>query len=177
MAETNTAADTRELRERFTADAMQYVDQLYAAALRMSRNSADAEDLVQETFLRLWTRRHQLADIENPEAYSIMTLRRIFYDIKRTKHIDEAERDVSEMQHKATENLSERIDAQDQWQRIRAMILALPDPQGKVMLMRDVEGRTYEEISAETGLTEVNLRSVLSRARKKIRERIKEIKR
>ena len=81
------------------------------------------------------------------------------------------------MQHKATENLSERIDAQDQWQRIRAMILALPDPQGKVMLMRDVEGRTYEEISAETGLTEVNLRSVLSRARKKIRERIKEIKR
>ena len=81
------------------------------------------------------------------------------------------------MQHKATESLSERIDAQDQWQRIRAMILALPDPQGKVMLMRDVEGRTYEEISAETGLTEVNLRSVLSRARKKIRERIKEIKR
>lgn len=54
---------------------------------------------------------------------------------------------------------------------------ALPDPQGRVMLMRDVEGRTYEEISAETGLTEVNLRSVLSRARKKIREKIKNIKR
>ena len=53
MAETNTAADTRELRERFTADAMQYVDQLYAAALRMSRNSADAEDLVQETYMKL----------------------------------------------------------------------------------------------------------------------------
>ena len=52
MAETNTAADTRELRERFTADAMQYVDQLYAAALRMSRNSADAEDLVQETYMK-----------------------------------------------------------------------------------------------------------------------------
>ena len=150
---------------------------LYVVAWRLTGNTQAAEDLVQETFLRLWTRRHQLANIDNPEAYSIMTLRRIFYDIKRTKHIDEAERDVSEMQHKATENLSERIDAQDQWQRIRAMILALPDPQGKVMLMRDVEGRTYEEISTETGLTEVNLRSVLSRARKKIRERIKEIKR
>lgn len=57
------------------------------------------------------------------------------------------------------------------------MILALPDPQGKVMLMRDVEGLTYEEISTETGLTEVNLRSILSRARKKIREKIKEMKR
>ena len=40
------AKDTRELRERFTAQAMQYVDQLYSAALRMSRNPADAEDLV-----------------------------------------------------------------------------------------------------------------------------------
>ena len=47
MADSNTSADTLELRERFTADAMQYLDQLYAAALRMSRNSADAEDLVQ----------------------------------------------------------------------------------------------------------------------------------
>lgn len=43
--------------------------------------------------------------------------------------------------------------------------------------MRDVEGLTYEEISTETGLTEVNLRSILSRARKKIREKIKEMKR
>lgn len=41
------------------------------------------------------------------------------------------------------------------------------------MLMRDVEGRSFEEISRETGLTEVNIRSVLSRARKKIREQIK----
>lgn len=57
MSESNAAEATatltpRELRERFTADAMQYVDQLYAAALRMSRNSADAEDLVQETYTK-----------------------------------------------------------------------------------------------------------------------------
>ena len=44
------------------------------------------------------------------------------------------------------------------------------------MIMRDVEGQTYEEISVETGLTEVNLRSILSRARKRIREQIKEMR-
>jgi len=44
------------------------------------------------------------------------------------------------------------------------------------MLMRDVEDRSFEEISIETGLTEVNIRSILSRARKKIREQIKTMK-
>ena len=77
---------------------------------------------------------------------------------------------------KDSEDLNQRIDAQDEWQRIRTMILALPDPQGKIMIMRDVEGQTYEEISVETGLTEVNLRSILSRARKRIREQIKEMR-
>ena len=138
---------------------------LYVVAWHLIGNKQAAEDLIQETFLRLWTRRHLLTDIENPEAYSIMTLRRIFYDVSAMQYSGE------------TNDLNDCIEAKDQWQRIRAMILALPDPQGRVMLMRDVEGRTYEEISAETGLTEVNLRSVLSRARKKIREKIKNIKR
>ena len=53
------------------------------------------------------------------------------------------------------------------------LITCLPEPQAKIMLMRDVEDRSFEEISIETGLTEVNIRSVLSRARKKIREQIK----
>ena len=75
MAETNTAADTRELRERFTADAMQYVDQLYAAALRMSRNSADAEDLVQETYMKAFASYHQFTEGTNLKAWLYRSLR------------------------------------------------------------------------------------------------------
>lgn len=55
---------------------------LYAVAWRLTGNSQAAEDLVQETYLRLWTKRHQIADIENAEAYSISVLRRQFYDVK-----------------------------------------------------------------------------------------------
>lgn len=149
---------------------------LYAVAWRLTGNAQSAEDLVQETFLRLWTRRQQIVSVECVEAYSITTLRRIFYDTKRSKQIEASEREISELHVKDSEDLNQRIDAQDEWQRIRTMILALPDPQGKIMIMRDVEGQTYEEISVETGLTEVNLRSILSRARKRIREQIKEMR-
>lgn len=149
---------------------------LYAVAWRLTGNAQAAEDLVQETFLRLWTRRQQIVSVECVEAYSITTLRRIFYDTKRSKQIEASEREISELHVKDSEDLNQRIDAKDEWQRIRTMILALPDPQGKIMIMRDVEGQTYEEISVETGLTEVNLRSILSRARKRIREQIKEMR-
>lgn len=149
---------------------------LYAVAWRLTGNAQAAEDLVQETFLRLWTHRQQIVSIECVEAYSITTLRRIFYDTKRSKQIEASEREISELHVKDSEDLNQRIDAKDEWQRIRTMILALPDPQGKIMIMRDVEGQTYEEISVETGLTEVNLRSILSRARKRIREQIKEMR-
>ena len=149
---------------------------LYAVAWRLTGNAQAAEDLVQETFLRLWTRRQQIVSVECVEAYSVTTLRRIFYDTKRSKQIEASEREISELHVKDSEDLNQRIDAQDEWQRIRTMILALPDPQGKIMIMRDVEGQTYEEISVETGLTEVNLRSILSRARKRIREQIKEMR-
>lgn len=149
---------------------------LYAVAWRLTGNAQAAEDLVQETFLRLWTHRQQIVSVECVEAYSITTLRRIFYDTKRSKQIEASEREISELHVKDSEDLNQRIDAKDEWQRIRTMILALPDPQGKIMIMRDVEGQTYEEISVETGLTEVNLRSILSRARKRIREQIKEMR-
>lgn len=149
---------------------------LYAVAWRLTGNAQAAEDLVQETFLRLWTHRQQIVSIECVEAYSITTLRRIFYDTKRSKQIEASEREISELHVKDSEDLNQRIDAKDEWQRIRTMILALPDPQGKIMIMRDIEGQTYEEISVETGLTEVNLRSILSRARRRIREQIKEMR-
>lgn len=149
---------------------------LYAVAWRLTGNAQAAEYLVQETFLRLWTHRQQIVSIECVEAYSITTLRRIFYDTKRSKQIEASEREISELHVKDSEDLNQRIDAKDEWQRIRTMILALPDPQGKIMIMRDIEGQTYEEISVETGLTEVNLRSILSRARKRIREQIKEMR-
>jgi len=139
-------------------------------------NTQAAEDMVQETFLKLWMQRDKIERIDNPEAYSITVLRRLFYDKMRTGHLQEVDKDVGSLQVTSSQNISRQLEAADEYQRVRQLISHLPEPQGRIMLMRDVEDRSFEEISIETGLTEVNIRSILSRARKKIREQIKTMK-
>lgn len=146
---------------------------LFSVAYRLMSNAQAAEDMVQETFLKLWMQRDKIEKVDNPEAYSITVLRRIFYDKMRARHLKEVDKDVGSLQVSSSQNISKQLEEADEYQRIRQLITHLPEPQAKIMLMRDIEDRSFEEISIETGLTEVNIRSILSRARKKIREQIK----
>ena len=146
---------------------------LFSVAYRLMSNAQAAEDMVQETFLKLWMQRDKIEKVDNPEAYSITVLRRIFYDKMRARHLQEVDKDVGSLQVSSSQNISKQLEEADEYQRIRQLITHLPEPQARIMLMRDIEDRSFEEISIETGLSEVNIRSILSRARKKIREQIK----
>ena len=146
---------------------------LFSVAYRLMSNAQAAEDMVQETFLKLWMQHDKIEKVDNPEAYSITVPRRIFYDKMRAGHLQEVDKDVGSLQVSSSQNISRQLEQADEYQRVIQMIVSLPEPQASIMLMRDVEDRSYEEISIETGLTEVNIRSILSRARKKIREQIK----
>lgn len=146
---------------------------LFSVAYRLMSNAQAAEDMVQETFLKLWMQRDKIEKVDNPEAYSITVLRRIFYDKMRAGHLQEVDKDVGSLQVSSSQNISKQLEEADEYQRVRLLINHLPEPQARIMLMRDIEDCSFEEISIETGLTEVNIRSILSRARKKIREQIK----
>ena len=146
---------------------------LFSVAYRLMSNAQAAEDMVQETFLKLWMQHDKMEKVDNPEAYSITVLRRIFYDKMRVGHLQEVDKDVGSLQISSSQNISKQLEEADEYQRIRLLITHLPEPQARIMLMRDIEDCSFEEISTETGLTEVNIRSILSRARKKIREQIK----
>ena len=146
---------------------------LFSVAYRLMSNAQAAEDMVQETFLKLWMQRDKMEKVDNPEAYSITVLRRLFYDKMRAGHLQEVDKDVGSLQVSFSQNISKQLEETDEYQRVRLLINHLPEPQARIMLMRDVEDRSFDEISIATGLTEVNIRSILSRARKKIREQIK----
>ena len=150
-----------------------YHRKLFSVAYRLMSNAQAAEDMVQETFLKLWMQRDKMEKVDNPEAYSITVLRRIFYDKMRAGHLQEVDKDVGSLQVSSSQNISKQLEEADEYQRVRLLINHLPEPQARIMLMRDIEDRSFDEISTETGLTEVNIRSILSRARKKIREQIK----
>jgi RNA polymerase sigma-70 factor (ECF subfamily) len=160
-------------RDDFTTDAMQYAPQLYSTALRMTRNRADAEDLVQETFMKGWRAFDSYEQGTNLRAwlFRIMTNTYINKYNAKQRRPDETELDeVEELYlfkrlgafNQAKINLS----AEDQMlelftdDEVKNALEELPEVFLIPVLMSDVEGFSYKEIAE---ITEVPIGTVMSR--------------
>lgn len=156
--------NTAEFKHRF----MPLSRKLYAVARRITGNGQDAEDIVQEAYMKLWDRRNDMDHVVNVEAYCVTLVKRLCYDaVHERLPDDDAGGDVA-------------CDADDAGMRddamhVRQMIDRLPEQQRMVITMRDVDDCSYEDIEKKTGMSAVNVRVMLSRARKKIREQFKEL--
>ncbi len=144
--------------------------QLYRTAFRLLGNALDAEDMVQEAYLKLWNRRDELAGIDSVEAYCVTLLKHLCYDSLRLVRPDEDDHPPEELPLAAESNVAREVEERDEVGQVKRLIGRLPRPQRQVILMRDVNDCSYEEIEQATGLSAVNIRVLLSRARKKIRE-------
>ena len=142
---------------------------LYGVAYRLLENAADAEDLIQEAYLKLWSKREELAIISNPEAFAVTLVKNMCFDLLRSGKYVSSRQNValSEVQNALP---AESMEAWDDVQVVRTIIARLPVQQQLVVTLRDVKGCSYEEVERITGLSSVNVRVLLSRARKKIRE-------
>lgn len=164
--------DANDFKKQF----LPYQRRLYRAAFLLMGNAQDAEDIVQEAYLKLWKRRNKLPpNIINMEAYCITLIKNLCYDALRASHLDEDGRPPEELNIANGTNVADEIDTRDEANQIMKLIDGLPQQQRQVILMRDVDDRPYEEIEETTGLSAVNIRVLLSRARKKIREQFKEM--
>ena len=149
---------------------------LYRTAVQLMGNAQDAEDMVQEAYFRLWKRRNELpVDIFNTEAYCVTLVKNICYDALRLSHLEEDGRPPEQLNIATESNVMKEVEQKDEVRHVMKLINRLPNQQRQVMLMRDVDDRPYEEIEQTTGLSAVNIRVLLSRARKKIREQFKEM--
>ena len=159
--------DANDFKRKF----LPYHRKLYRAAFHLMGNAQDAEDMVQEAYLKLWKRRDELpTDIANLEAYCVTLVKHVCHDALRLAHLEEDGRPPEELPIIGNTNVAHEVELKDEAHQVMTLIGQLPDQQRQIMQMRDVEDLPYEEIEKATGLTPVNIRVLLSRARKKIRE-------
>lgn len=147
---------------------------MFLTALRLTRHRQDAEDIVQDAFTKLWELRHDTLADKNVEAYCTRIVHNLFIDRQRRQHLHISAQAADEFNlpdHHATGN---KLEQQESENTVMRLIGELPEQQRQIITLRDVEGLTYEEIAQQTGLTEVNIRVLLSRARKTIREQFKQ---
>lgn len=145
-------------------------NKLYLVAWRLTHNRQEAEDLVQETMLKLWTQRDKLNELKNSEAFSVRTLHNIFIDQHRKKHLAETDSPPEEMSLKANEcDAAEMMQHKETEILVTKLIAKLPKQQCDIITLKDIDDFSYEEIAQQTGLSMINIRVHLSRARKQIR--------
>lgn len=154
--------------ETFKKVFLSHAPKLYRIAYRMTEDEIVAEDIVQETFIKLWNNRNDMSGIDNHEAFCITILKNTCLDyLRKSKHtvpID-LKNDNTE-----TQSLQDEIESKDRLNHVKSLILQLPEQQRQVMIMKHWNGYTDKEIEQITGISAGNIRVLISRARKTLRE-------
>ncbi len=147
-------------------------ERFYRVAFYMLESETDAEDAVQELYLRLWTGRGRLEDVRNPLAYGIMVLKNICLD--RIRRRTAARTEPLSPEIRPEESLPDvGMTMKEALKILLHEMEKLPENQLKVLRMRVFEEMKYEEISRETGLSEVHVRVLISKARKTLKMKLK----
>ena len=154
--------------ETFKIEVLPLKDKLYRLANRLLQNIPEAEDTVQEVFLRLWARREKLEQYRSIEAFAMTITKNLCLDKLKSK---KNKTDELTIRNQGMNNLTpyKSIELSESVKNVQRIINTLPEQQRMIVQLRDVEGYEFEEISEILQLSINTIRVNLSRARKKIR--------
>lgn len=144
---------------------------LYAYAFAILRDENDAADCLQESFTRLWENRSRLATIENVEAYATVTVRNIALTMakRHNSRISPFGDDPPDMPDPDPDP-GLAAEETDDLRTVRKLLDLLPENQRRVVMLSSVAGLSNSEITRATGITHDNVRVLLSRGRKRLRQ-------
>lgn len=138
-------------------------------ARKLTDDSSDAEDVVQEVMLKLWNIRQKLEEYNSIEALAVRITHNLCMDMWRSKRTDQVSLDQV-LAVSQTVNPERVLEGNDEIRLMREIISSLPTLQQTIIRMKDIEEYETEEIAQITGCSSESIRSNLSRARKKVRD-------
>lgn len=160
----------------FRHDILPLKDKLFRLALRITFNRAEAEDIVQDTMIRVWNRREEWSQLESIEAFCLTVCRNLAIDRSQLKEAQNEE--LTENNGNTQLDTSDpysRLERDEQMSLIHRLINELPEKQRTVMQLRDIEGKSYKEIADILGMSEEQVKVNLFRARQRIKQQYTEI--
>ncbi len=155
--------------QAFKSKVLPLKDRLYRIALGMLKSIPEAEDALQDVMVKLWNKREQLNEYKSIEALAVTVTKNLCLDRLKSKkyrhHFD-----VQELQMESPSVGPEKgLELKESMSVMLEAFNRLPEQQRILIMLRDVEGYSYEEIAEQTGLQVNNIRVGLSRARKNAR--------
>lgn len=153
----------------FKNDVLPLKDKLFRLALRITLNREEAEDIVQDTLMKLWNQRDEWSAIQNMETYSMTICRNLSLDAIEKKErlnisLDETVHDRPDTSRTQDEELMK----QQQLNTVMRIIGQLPEKQRTIMQLRDIEGKSYQEIADIMSINVSDVKVNLFRARQKV---------
>ncbi|MFC2622567.1 MULTISPECIES: RNA polymerase sigma factor [Prevotella] len=156
----------------FRNDVLPLKNELFRLALRITLNRAEAEDIVQDTLIKVWNRREEWNAIDSIEAFSLTVCRNLSLDrIKKKGNDNDSLEDVKAAEPLASSNPQDRMIQTDKVRLIRQIVDGLPEKQRSCMQLRDFEGKTYKEIASVLDISEEQVKVNIFRARQTVKQK------
>lgn len=149
-------------------------ERLYPLLYRLLGNRVKVEDALQEIMLKLWIKRKHIENHPNIKGFVFLTARNYCIDLLR-KNKPELEDSTLHFNYLKSENGHEHLELKELNEVILKIIEKLPQQQAEILVLKDLDGFEFDEISSLTKLKIEHLRVLLSRARKQVRLELKDI--
>lgn len=160
----------------FCDDILPLKNMLFRLALRITLNPAEAEDVVQDTMIKVWNKRDSWNEIESIEAFCSIICKNLAFDcVRKNSHLGDTTHRMPEDRPDSASTPYEQALQNDRVDLVRRLVDALPEKQRACMQLRDFEGKSYKDIADIMEISEEQVKVNIFRARQAIKQKFKEL--